>query len=229
MKVFAIGDLHMSFSQEKPMDIFGESWENYLEEITEDWKKRVSDDDIVLLCGDLSWAMHLEDAIPDINYVAALPGIKVILKGNHDYWWQSIAKLREVLPENFYAIQNDAIKIGDYIICGSRGWTCPDGTETEEDRKIFNREVLRLKMSLDSMEKLRTKDERVILMMHFPPFNVRREDNDITKLIFEHDIRTVIYGHLHGKESSRQRLITKGSTKFYLTSCDQVDNKLVEL
>ena len=130
MKVFAISDLHLSINNPKPMDIFGEVWEGYVEKIFEDWKNKVTDDDLVLLCGDFSWAMKLEDTKKDFDLLSTLPGKKIIIRGNHDYWWKSISGVREFLPENFYAIQNDAMKFGNVVVCGTRGWTVAERNQT---------------------------------------------------------------------------------------------------
>lgn len=161
MKIFAISDLHLSFNADKPMEVFGKAWENYVDVVAANWKARVSEEDAVLLAGDLSWAMKLEDALADINFVAGLPGHKVIIKGNHDFWWSSISRLRAALPSNFFAIQNDSVRVGDFLICGTRGWTVPEAGEvSEEDRKIYAREVLRLKLSLSHMQSQRKEGTR---------------------------------------------------------------------
>ena len=149
MKVFAISDLHLSINNPKPMDIFGPVWEGYVDKIFDDWKAKVTDEDIVLLAGDFSWAMKLEDALSDLKLLETLPGKKVIIRGNHDYWWKSISAVRGILPKNFYAVQNDAIKFDNIIICGTRGWQVPEnGEQTPENKKIFDREVIRLELTL---------------------------------------------------------------------------------
>ena len=127
MKVFAISDLHLSTVCDKPMDVFGKSWENYFEQICQDWNSKVSQDDVVILAGDFSWAMRFEQALPDFNLVAQLPGNKVILRGNHDYWWNTISQVRNGIPKGFYALQNDCLRFENLLICGTRGGICPDG------------------------------------------------------------------------------------------------------
>lgn len=230
MNVYAISDLHLSFDTDKPMDIFGASWENYTEIIKENWSQIVKEDDIVLLAGDLSWAMTLQDALNDIKYIAALKGKKVIIKGNHDYWWGSISRLREALPQNVYALQNDSIKIGDYVICGTRGWTCPEGDNlSEQDQKIYNREALRLEMSLKNMSKIRNEGDTAISLMHFPPFNSRREQSLFTQLFQKYNIDSVVYGHIHGSVSRADKYIEKCGIKYYLTSCDMLSNIPVKI
>lgn len=230
MKVFAISDLHLSINNPKPMDIFGPVWDNYLEDIEKSWNEVVSDDDLVLLAGDLSWAMKLADAKSDIDYVSKFKGNKVIIRGNHDYWWGTISAVREALGKNFYAVQNDSIKIGDYIICGSRGWTVPEIKELgPEDKKIYDRELIRLEMSLKSAKEKQTNNEKIICMIHFPPFNTKREDTGFTRLFEKYGITTVVYGHLHGNFPKSDLIVDKNGVRYYLTSCDKTKNKLVEI
>ena len=148
MKIFAISDLHISTNTNKPMDVFGGNWVGYLDKIFDDWRLKVTDDDIVLIGGDISWAMSIEDAVHDILLLKDLPGIKVFIKGNHDYWWSGIGKVRDILPKNFYALQNDCIKFGNVVICGSRCWSVPGSPDfNEQDMKIYLRETERLKLS----------------------------------------------------------------------------------
>ena len=167
MKVYAISDLHLSINNPKPMNIFGPVWDNYLEEIVEDWNKKVTDEDVVLLAGDLSWAMKLEDAKTDINFLKDLKGKKILLRGNHDYWWSTISKVRNILPENIYALQNDSLVLGDYIFCGSRGWIVDDSKMTDSnDKKIFERELIRLEMSLKEAKAKQDNNQK----FHHKPF-----------------------------------------------------------
>lgn len=230
MKIFAISDLHISTNTNKPMDVFGGNWVGYLEKIYADWESKVSDDDLVLIAGDISWAMSMDDAVKDISTFAALKGKKIIIKGNHDYWWSGIGKVRDSLPESVYALQNDGIKIGDVVICGSRGWTVPGAPDfTEQDMKLYKRETERLRLSLSSAKKLAENGEKIIAMIHFPPFNVRRESSAYTDIFEEFGVDSVIYGHLHGKDVRADKFLIKNGIKYYLTSCDLVDNKLTEI
>lgn len=230
MKVFAISDLHLSINSNKPMNIFGPVWENYLDKIEQSWNKLVSDDDVVLISGDISWAMKLNDAIPDLNYISQFKGKKIILRGNHDYWWSSISGVRSVLKPNMFAIQNDAIKIGDTIFCGTRGWTVPETThKTPDDEKIYNREVIRLGLSLQDAKRLQQNNEKIIVMMHYPPFNSKMEDNEFTNLIEQYGVKTVVYGHLHSYDKKQKLIVYKNNVKYYLTSCDLIGNELIEI
>jgi len=230
MKVFAISDLHLSINNPKPMDIFGPVWEGYLESIQKDWLKKVSEDDVVLISGDISWAMRLSDAIPDLDFLANLPGKKVIIKGNHDYWWSAIGEVRNNLKNNTFAVQNDAIKFGEVIVCGSRGWVVPEREfESPQDEKLFKRELIRMELSLKTMSVLRTNNEKVVVMTHFPPFNSKIEENEMMDLFSKYKVDVVVYGHLHNYDKKQRRIFEKDGVKYYLTSCDLVDNKLVEI
>ncbi len=230
MKVFAISDLHLSTVCDKPMDVFGKQWENYFEQICDDWQQKVTKDDVVLLAGDFSWGMRMDEALPDFEQVAKLPGKKVILRGNHDYWWNTISQVRNSIPQDFYALQNDCLRLDDLLICGTRGWVCPDGDNlTADDKKIYLREIERLKLSLAEMQKQRKPTDRVIAMMHFPPFNGRYDSSDFVSLFVANDVHTVVYGHLHGRDCRANLLLRKFNIDFYLTSCDLVNNKLVEI
>ncbi len=159
--------------------------------------------------------------------IAKLPGKKVILRGNHDYWWNTLSQVRNALPDGFFVLQNDCFRFGNVLICGSRGWTCPDGNNlSEHDLKIYNREVERLSLSIKQMNKMRTEGDKVIAIMHFPPFNGSYDESGFTKQFVANDIDTVVYGHLHGRDCRANLYFKKFNIDFYLTSCDLVHNKL---
>ena len=230
MKIFAISDLHISTNTDKPMDVFGGNWVGYLDKIKADWMNKVTDDDLVLVGGDISWAMALEDAKKDIDTLKELKGKKILIKGNHDYWWSGIGKVRDMLPENFYALQNDSIRFDGVVICGSRCWSVPGSPDfKEQDMKIYLRETERLKLSLSSASKLKQEGDKLVALVHYPPFNVRRENSLFTDIFEQNGVDVVIYGHLHGKSVRSDKLVVKNGVKYYLTSCDQVDNKLTEI
>lgn len=227
MKVFAISDLHLSVNNEKPMDIFGPVWEGYLDKIFAEWKEKVCNDDIVLLAGDLSWAMKMEDVESDIELLTDLPGRKIIIKGNHDYWWKSISALRKILPVGFYAIQNDAIRFDGVVVCGTRGWK---GVEknivlSDEDQKVFDREVIRLDLTLQSAKKLMQEGDKLICMMHYPPVSFAKDDSKFSALLEQYGVDKVVFGHLHGYKNVETKFIKNG-IEYFLTSCDEVDNSL---
>ena len=230
MKVFAISDLHLSINNPKPMDIFGPAWDNYIDAIKLDWQQKVSPDDIVIIAGDISWAMSLSDAVVDLEYISKTLGVgkKVIIRGNHDYWWDTISKVRKQLPENVYAIQNDSIKFDGVVLCGTRGWVLPETKTLEpQDQKIVDREAIRLEMTLKSAQEKATNGEEIICIMHYPPFNSRREDSPFTKLIEQYGVKKVVYGHLHGTGGKSDLVVHKNGVTYYLTSCDKLSNQLV--
>ncbi len=227
MKVFAISDLHLSINNPKPMDIFGPVWDGYLESIEKDWEDKVTEEDVVLIPGDISWAMRLSEAKPDLEYICSLKGTKIMIKGNHDYWWSAIGEVRNNLT-NAYAIQNDAIKIGNCIFGGSRGWIIPDnGIREPQDEKIYRRELIRMELSLKAMDHLRENGEKMIVMTHFPPFNSRMEDSEMMELFKKFKVDAVVYGHLHSYDKKQKRFFEKDGIRYYLTSCDLVDNQLI--
>ncbi|MGI6700925.1 MAG: metallophosphoesterase [Christensenellales bacterium] len=225
MNVYAISDLHLTGAAEKPMDIFGPAWEGHFDKISKHWIKNVSDEDIVLLAGDLSWAMRLSEAVVDLKGIGALPGRKVIIKGNHDFWWGSVSKVREALPENIYAIQNEAVKIDNVIICGSRGWINTGGLK---DRKIYDRELIRLELSLKAMRNIYNEGDRVIGLTHFPPFSNNLDSMPMTELFSKYGVTKVVYGHLHLPNKIDKVIELKG-VRYYLTSCDILKNKLIKI
>ena len=230
MKVYAISDLHLSFSGEKPMDVFGDKWQGYLDKIKYDWQSKVTDEDVVLIAGDISWAMKLEDAVNDLTFFNDLKGKKIVIRGNHDYWWQGITKIRESLPNNVFALQNDSIKIENFVFCGSRGWAVEGSPDFDEhDRHIYLREVERFKLALSCAEKLRKEGDVLICLIHYPPFNVRGENSLFTTLFEEYKVNKVVYGHLHGKDAKVHYRTYKNGVEYILASCDLVGNKLVEV
>ncbi len=228
MKIYAISDLHLSISTPKPMDIFGEIWENYTEEIAKDWNEKVTDEDIVLLAGDFSWAMYLEDAVKDYDYLYKLKGTKVMIRGNHDYWWQSISAVRKSSKPEIYFLQNDSVKFGNVIVCGTRGWTVPERNrmQSDEDLKIYKRELIRLELALQSAVKRRQEGDILIVMIHYPPFNSTLDDSDFTNLMEKYGANICVFGHLHGKKTRSVMEYNKKGIQYYLTSCDKLENHL---
>ena len=224
--IYSISDLHLGNNVDKPMDVFGKKWEGHFDKIKKDWIEKVSEGDVVLISGDISWGMTLEEAKPDLFSIAELPGTKILLKGNHDYWWQSLSKVKGILPDGVYVLQNDVLRIGKYLFCGSRGWTMEK--PTEEDKKIYDRELIRLELSLTAMSKLREEGDVVIGMTHFPPFEVSLEATPVTDLFARYGVETVVYGHLHGNVYAKKKVYLSG-TNYYLTSCDLVDFALVKV
>lgn len=226
MNIFAIGDLHLSNSlPEKSMEKFG--WINHQHKIFENWEQNVKDEDIVLLVGDISWAMKLEDAFADLAEIAKMKGQKILIKGNHDFWWQSLNKIKNY-DEHMFFMQNNIYEIENYVICGTRGWLCPNRIKfDEDDEKTYKREVLRLENSLILASKC---NKQIILLLHFPPTNDEKQESDFTRLIQSYNVKTVIYGHLHGQESFN--LSYKGmvdGVNYHLVSADYLDFKLKKI
>ena len=194
MRVFAIGDVHLSFGAEKPMDIFGAAWSDHAARLEAAWRSTVSPGDLVLIPGDISWAMRLADALPDFAFLDALPGKKLLLRGNHDYWWSSLAKVRAALPPSIRAIQNDSACYPGLSVAGTRGWISPGAQAfSADDEKIYARELLRLELSLKTLPKA----GRRIAMLHFPPFADGKPTAFCT-LLSRYGVEKVVYGHLHG-------------------------------
>lgn len=220
MRIFAISDLHLPGNDDKPMDIFGMHWENHWGQIQENWLKNIASEDVVLIPGDISWAMVLDEALQDLEAIGQLPGKKIIIRGNHDYWWSSISRIRSVLPSTVYALQNDSLKLGTITFCGTRGWATPGlRGSTDHDSKIFNRELHRLKLSLDSVKGA----ENIIVLLHYPPFDEKGQENEIGLLIREYPVNHVVFGHLHGEGLRNAIEGNINGLNYHLVSCDYLN------
>jgi predicted phosphohydrolase len=222
-RIFAIADLHLPGSQEKPMDIFGEEWKNHGDKTAENWKAVVGADDYVIIAGDISWALKFEEALPDLDWIHALPGHKIITRGNHDLWWQGITRLN-ALYDDVKFLQNDHVMVGDIAICGSRGWLLPgaDGYSGEADDRIVARELIRMRMSLDAA--MNEAPEEIIFSMHFPPAVVPENRSVFTELFEQYPVKQVIYGHLHGKNAFKKGIKgEQGGIMYRLVSIDYLD------
>ncbi|MDR1572630.1 MAG: metallophosphoesterase [Clostridiales Family XIII bacterium] len=231
MSIFAIGDLHLSFSSgEKNMDVFGGEWVGHAERIESDWRRQVSEGDTVIVAGDISWALKQRDAEIDLMWIASLPGRKVLIKGNHDLWWSSAGRLNRLDP-SLYFLQNTCYEAEGVAICGSRGWACPDGDGygcTAHDAKIYARELFRLELSLKAAEDagLSTK----LAVLHFPPTNDSHEASGFTELMRAYGVKKAVYGHLHGDERHRKGL--RGEymgTEYILVSLDYLRCRLLKI
>ena len=224
MKIFAISDLHLSFGTNKPMDIFGDNWIGHTEKIKQDWLKKVKEDDVVLLPGDFSWAMHLEDTKQDFAFLNDLPGKKILLKGNHDYWWITLKRMRTFLEqykyENIDFLYNNSYCFKKYIIAGTRGWSSLD---CKENLKMLNRELIRLELSIkDGIQKY-GEDKPIIVCMHYPP---AEEFHDIMK---KYPVKMIVYGHLHGPSQKDVKEGMIDGICYKMVSCDYTNFKLIEL
>lgn len=230
MNVYAIGDLHLSFTEDKPMAVFGGNWEGHFDKIKQDWLQRVQPEDIVLIPGDISWAMKLENALVDLRELVPLPGKKVFVRGNHDYWWNGITRLRDSAPdESFVFLQTDAVKIGEYVIAGSRGWTCPGSPDfTEQDQKLYLREAERFRLALSEADRLASEGDKKIALVHFPPFHLKNDGSLFCELFEKHGIDKAVFGHIHGSVYFPLKTERSG-VEYILASCDKLAFKLVKI
>ena len=222
MSVYSIADLHLSLTVEnKSMDVFGERWCGHMQKLAEGWRATVGEDDTVLINGDISWAMHFEDAEQDLAFIASLPGKKILLRGNHDYWWPGYTKLLAALPPSITAVQNNTVKGNGITVGGTRLWNLPGmGVFSEEkDRKIYEREKLRLQLSLNGF----TEEGENYLMLHFPPFTEKDTHSEITDMIEASRVKYVVYGHLHGIAGKGVFEGEQNGVRYYFTAADHLN------
>ena len=219
--IYSIADLHFDDTGDKSMDIFGENWKDHENNIIENWNKIIKEDDLVLIPGDISWALKSEDAYVDLKKIDELPGKKVISKGNHDYWWQSLNKINQFEFSTLNFLQNNSFIFNGIGITGTRGWSPIDRVQDDShDKKIYLRELNRLKLSLESLE---YKPDKIITMLHYPPFNSDLSPNEFVDLMKEYDVDICIYGHLH---SEGHRYAVEGmieGIEFHLIASDFID------
>ncbi len=219
MALFVLGDPHLSFSSDKPMDVFGARWENHASKIEENWRRVVKPCDTVVLAGDLSWAMFWKDALADLAFLHRLPGKKILLKGNHDYWWETAGKMRRLFAENqwddFEILYNSAVVAEGAALCGSRGWNVD--AQGEQDQKILQRERVRLELSL----KAAPAEMEKIVFLHFPP--VGEHPSVFLPLMKQYGVKRCYYGHLHGEKAQNTRPFSKEGILFTLVSADALD------
>jgi predicted phosphohydrolase len=223
MQIYAIADLHLSLTAEKPMDVFGEAWRGHAEKLERNWRETVSSEDLVLIPGDISWAMQLQAALPDLSFIGDLPGKKILLKGNHDYWWSAIGRVRSMLPNGMRALQNDSFVEEGIGICGSRGWLCPGSSNfSQDDEKIYLRELDRLSLSLQSLPSL-PQVETKIAMLHFPPFSDKDRGSGFTERLEAAGVKIVVYGHLHGEANRYAFEGEKNGVIYHCVAADKLD------
>ena len=213
------------------MNLFGEAWDNYEARIAQDWNAKVGANDVGVIAGDISWAMRMADTVKDFEYLGKLNGTKIIIRGNHDYWRQSITKIRGILPPGVVALQNDSIRIGGVVFSGTRGWRVLERHQRPqpEDIKIFDREVARFELSLkDAREKMQDGD-KLVAILHYPPFNSTRQDSPFTILCEKYGVDVCVYGHLHGKSGRHEPMHVRNGVRYYLTSCDLLGFSVAEI
>ena len=234
MSIWVIADLHLSFSVNKPMDIFGDNWENHAEKIKKDWIEKVKPEDTVILPGDFSWATYINDAKKDFEYLNSLPGRKILLKGNHDYWWTTLTKMREFINENQFEnidfLYNNSYLVEDKIIVGTRGWAL---NETDESKKMINRENERLKLSIKNAIETYGNNKEMIAFIHYPPIISKNMEGEkyleFYNTLKEYGIKECYYGHLHGNSHKDAIEGEVGGINFHLISADYLDFKLVKI
>lgn len=230
MAIYVIADLHLSFSQDKPMSIFGENWEGHSEKIKNNWISKVKPEDTVVLPGDFSWAMYLQDTYKDFEYLNSLPGKKLLLKGNHDYWWTTVTNMRNFLEENKFKnidfIYNNSYLVENKILTGTRGWNLLD---TENSSKMIKRESIRLKLAIEDGIKKYGDDKEIIVFMHYPPISNTNKKSEFLKILKQYDIKRCYYGHLHGKSHQDAVEGIVDGIEFKLISADYLNFDVIKV
>ena len=235
MSIYTIGDLHLSFNEEKPMSIFGENWEGHQEKIKLNWIEKVKKEDLVILPGDFSWATYLKDTYEDFYYLNELPGKKLMLKGNHDYWWTTVTSMKKFLKENEFNtidfLYNSAYKFENYIIAGTRGW---GQKEEGEDKKLQKRELIRLELSLKKAEELNENNNKeIVVFMHYPPITKQNIQNnetpEFTQIMKKYNVKRCYYGHLHSIAIQEAVEGNYEGIEFKLVSADGLNFKLLKI
>ncbi len=225
MNVWAIGDLHLAFGvPEKTMEVFGPNWAGYAEHIETHWHALVEPEDLVLIPGDISWALSLEDAKVDLDWIERLPGTKALIKGNHDYWWGSLSKVQKILPPSLHLVQNNAFNYQGISIAGTRLWDTPEyhfgfplDKDKKEEEKIFNRELQRLEMSLQCLDK---QAKCRIAMTHYPPIGADLQTSRVSELLDKYGVDICVFGHLHNFQEGTLPFGKLGGVTYHLTSSD---------
>lgn len=230
MAIYVIADLHLSFSQNKPMSIFGENWEGHSEKIKNNWISKVKPEDTVVLPGDFSWAMYLQDTYKDFEYLNSLPGKKLLLKGNHDYWWTTVTNMRNFLEENKFKnidfIYNNSYLVENKILTGTRGWNLLD---TENSSKMIKRESIRLQLAIEDGIKKYGDDKEIIVFMHYPPISNTNKKSEFLKILKQYDIKRCYYGHLHGKSHQDAVEGIVDGIEFKLISADYLNFDVIKV
>ncbi|MFP5265114.1 MAG: metallophosphoesterase [Blastocatellia bacterium] len=224
MRIYAIGDMHLEGGTGKTMDCFGDNWRDHDRKIFEAWERLGSDDDLLLIVGDTSWAMRIEDALPDLDRIGKMKGLKLLLKGNHDYWWQSASKMARVLHPSIRTLNAGSVIEGRTAIAGTRGWVCPnDSSFGEHDAKIYEREVGRLRAALQSLRGREAEFDSLIVALHYPPMNDKHEPSGFTELVDEYGADFCVFGHVHGEHIKSVFTGKRGRTIYSLVSADAVN------
>jgi len=234
MSIYTIGDLHLSFNENKPMSVFGDNWEGHEEKVKNNWIENVKENDLVILPGDFSWSMYLKDTYKDFKYLDTLPGKKLLLKGNHDYWWSTVTSMKKYLQENKIEnidfLYNNSYEFENCIIVGTRGWS---QTEDNEDKKLSKREALRLELSIQDGINKYGEEKEIIVFMHYPPITsanlLKNEMTDYIKIMKKYNINKCYYGHLHSTSIKEAVEGEHFGIHFKLVSADGLDFKLLKI
>lgn len=233
MSVYVIGDLHLSFGKDKPMDIFGNNWENHAEKVKEKWLEKVNEDDTVILPGDFSWATYINETYEDFKFLNSLPGNKILLKGNHDYWWTTITQMNKYIKDNNFDkinfLYNNSYLVEDKIIVGTRGWTT--NNRNQENMKILKREVARLRLSIEDSKNKFGEDKDIYCFIHFPPFYKEDVEDSINfiKVLKEYNVKKCFYGHLHADSHKEAIEGVVDDIEYKLVSSDYLDFELLKI
>jgi uncharacterized protein len=235
MSLFALADPHLGFAVDKPMAIFGSRWLDHENRLAENWRQAVGPDDTAIIPGDISWAMRLDDALPDLRFLDSLPGRKILARGNHDYWWPSLTKLEQFCRDNGLTtlsfLHNNAILVPpDWIICGTRGWILPDDPAFgPNDQKIYQREAGRFQLSLDQAAAMRQPGWQMVACFHFPPFGGDGKPTLFTNLMTQYGVDRCIFGHIHGLPPGAALAGPRPPVAYNLVSADYIDFKPLRL
>lgn len=231
MKLFALADLHLAGSVDKPMDIFGSRWRAHVEQIVDNWTRQVGPEDTVLIGGDISWAKSLDEALSDLTLLHQLPGRKILLRGNHDYWWTTIRKLEAFCQAqgltSLHFLRNDACPAAGFYICGTRGWLLPSDSEfSSNDEKILRREMIRLELSLKALEQLKKRTDGLgasVALMHYPPITEKGEGSDLSRLLSDAGLDLCLFGHIHHDVPFYDSRPKIDGVRYIMVASDQID------
>jgi len=230
MRIFAIGDLHLAGGTGKTMDRFGDHWINHDQKIFASWKERVDPDDLVIIAGDTTWAMRFDQALPDLTRIGDMLGLKILIKGNHDYWWQTLSKLKRALPATIRPLQAGFTVVNRIAVTGTRGWISPNDSHFGvEDGKIYEREIARLRRALAEADEQRSEFDSLIVALHYPPTSQNHESTGFTELIEQYRADICVYGHLHGDDIRTALTGLHRGVMYYLVSADAAGFQPVEI
>jgi predicted phosphohydrolase len=222
-RLFALADLHLSLSGAKPMDVFGETWTDHATRMAAAWDATVAPDDAVLVPGDVSWARDLDEAAPDLAWIGARPGAKLLLRGNHDSWWTSVSRVRRALPARCDLLQNDAALVGDRVVVGARGWTAPgDPCSQPGDDEVFARELTRLRLSVADADRRFGRERPRVAMLHYPPWLEGRDPTAVVAILEEAGVEDCVFGHLHGHDHALAVTGLRRGIRYHLVAADAV-------